>query len=162
MPEEAYAHIIVDPNYFGGFYFRKGSPYKIVAKFQGIDDTSFLVQGPQDDIKRLCESYPGSHLVESLTLSLFYESRRRKEKIQKEMSPIGSLLLLNDLTSPKIDPWEFLKNEYLDRYTQHLARKFSFSRGFYDELVLPEYDPSFSVRISDGVHTFRPDEIILP
>ena len=127
MPEVAYAHVIVDPEYFRNFYCREKSPYEIVAEFQRIyntsflgkylqGDTSLLVQGPQDDIEGLCDCYSGSHLVESLILHLFYESRKKSGVVEKEMSPKEALLLLGTLTSPEINPWEYLRIYDPDEY----------------------------------------------
>jgi len=181
MPEVAYAHVNVDPVYFGIFYSGRESPYKIIAKLtRARDDTTFLsrtflnrcpqnatsilVQGHQNDINLL--NYPGSHSVETLILYLFYESKKRKVVIQKEMPPVEGLTLLGVLTSSKINPWEYLRISDEKEYKRHLSLRLRKSqKGFYfnPELVLQEdeHNPSFYAEIFDGVHRYASDKVEL-
>ena len=137
MPK-VYAHIFAQRGFLGIY------PYEKIARFiEGNGDFSFLVQGPESELAESCKYLPGSHLVESLRLTIGYRSKARKGKITEEMSPIGALLFLDKLT--KRSAWEFLRRNYRGEYEKYTSPIISLARGITYKLILPQDGPSFGL-----------------
>jgi len=148
-----YAHLFVQRGFLGIY------PYEIIAKFIEDGNPSFLVEGPEEELKETCRLLPRSHLVETLKLTIKYKSKAKNGKIIKEMSPLGALLFFINLSERRA--WEFLRKYYREEYERYKSPIISLVRGTRYKLVLPPDSSSFYCELSDGVYSYRSHSVIL-